>query len=86
MRTLSKNTARVFDALVRADDGLSLEAFVEVCTTSLTALRKLLAERNPDWTPDELEHLLNRALADLISYERITRLSRSKDRQLNLSL
>ena len=31
-------------------------------------------------------HALNRALSELISYDTVTRLSRSKDRQLNLSL
>ena len=45
-----------------------------------------LAEQNPDWTADELEHVLNRVLADLIHFEKVLRLSRSKDRQFNLSL
>jgi hypothetical protein len=83
-RRLSCDTARVFDALSRADDGLNLEAFIEACTTNLTALRKLLAERNPDWTPNELEYALTRALSELVSYDTVTRLSRSKDKQLSL--
>jgi hypothetical protein len=85
-RTLSKDTARVFDALSRKDDTLTPEAFIEACTANLGSVRKLLAERNPQWSPDQVEHTLNRALTDLISYDTVTRLSRSKDRQLNLSL
>ena len=85
-RVLSKNTLKVFIAAAHADNGLTAEEFLTVCTTSLTALRKLLAGRNPDWTPDELEHALNRALVDLVSYDTVTRLSRSKGKQLELSL
>ena len=84
MRTLSKDTARVFDAI--SGHGLTIEQFLEACTTSLTALRKLLAERNPEWTADEIEFTLNRALVDLVSFDSIVRLSRSKDRQLKLEL
>jgi hypothetical protein len=85
-RTLSKNTLQVFIASAHADNGLTAEEFITACTTNLGALRKLLAERNPDWTPDELERALNRALSDLISYDTVTRLSRSKDKQIELSL
>lgn len=85
-RVLSKDTARVFDTISAAENGPTIEEFLEACTTNLTALRKLLAERNPEWTADDTEHVLNRVLADLISYDTVTRLSRSKDRQLNLSL
>jgi hypothetical protein len=74
MRTLSKDTAKVFDVLSRADDGLSLEAFVEACTTSLGAVRKLIAERNPDWTADQVEYVLNHSLESWIHYETVTRL------------
>ena len=80
------DTARVFDALSREDDTPSPERFLEACTTNLGAVRKLLAERNPDWSPDEIEHVLNRVLVDLIHYETVTRLSRSKDKQIELSL
>ena len=80
------DTARVFDALSREDDRLSPEQFLEACTTNLSSLRKLLAERNPDWSPDELEYALNHALMDLIHFETVTRLSRSKGRQIELSL
>ena len=85
-RVLSKDTARVFDAISAAGHGLTIEQFLEGCTTNLTALRKLLAGRNPDWTRDELEYALNRSLVDLVSYDTVVRLSRTKDRQLNLSL
>jgi hypothetical protein len=43
-------------------------------------------ERNPDCTPDEIEHVLNRVFSDLISYDTVTRLSQSKDKQIELSL
>jgi hypothetical protein len=85
-RVLSKNTLKVFIAAAHVDNGLTAEEFLTGCTTSLAALRKLLAERNPDWSADDLEHLLDRTLADLISYNTVTRLSRSKDRQLKLAL
>jgi hypothetical protein len=85
-RVLSKNTLKVFIAAAHADNSLTAEEFITYCTTNLGALRRLLAERNPDWSPDEIEHVLNHALVDLISYDTVTRLSRSKDRQLNLSL
>jgi hypothetical protein len=85
-RVLSKNTLKVFIAAAHADNGLTAEEFLTACTTSLTALRSMLAERNPDWTPDELERELSRVLADLIHFEKVLRLSRSEDRQFNLSL
>ncbi len=86
-RRLSCDTARVFDALSREDDTLMPERFIEACcSTNLGAVRKLLANQNPDWTADDLEHVLNRVLADLIHFEKVLRLSRSKDRQFNLSL
>ena len=85
-RRLSCDTGRVFDALSREDDTLTPERFLEGCTTNLGAVRRLLGEQNPEWTPDEREHVLNRALSDLISFEKVTRLSRSKDKQLGLSL
>ena len=85
-RRLSCDTARVFDALSREDDTLTPERFLEGCTTNLTALRKLLAGQNPELSPDEIERELNRVLVGLIHYEMTVRLSRSKDRQLNLSL
>jgi hypothetical protein len=43
-RTLSRDTARVFEALSREDDTLSPERFIEACSTNLGAVRKLLAE------------------------------------------
>jgi hypothetical protein len=85
-RVLSKDTLKVFEVLADRDDSFSYEEFVAACTVSLTSLRKLFTERNPDWSPDQVEHTLNRALVDLISFDTVTRLSRSKDRQLNLSL
>ena len=80
------DTGRVFDALSREDDTLTIEQFLEGCTTNLAGVRKVLARQNPEWNADEVEHVLNRALVDLISYEKVTRLSRSKDKQLGLSL
>jgi hypothetical protein len=85
-RTLSKNTLQVFIAAAHADNGLTGEEFITACTTSLGALRKLLAERNPHWSADEIERTLNGVLAELISYDTVTRLSRSKDKQIELSL
>jgi hypothetical protein len=85
-RRLSPDTARVFDALSREDDRLTPSEFLEACTTNLGALRKLLVERDPELSPDELEHALNRALVDLISYDTVTSLSRSKSKQIELSL
>jgi hypothetical protein len=84
-RTLSKDTLRIFDALSRADL-LDAEEFMAACSTSLTALPSALAERNPHWSVDEIEHVLNRALSDLISFEKVIRLSRFKSRQIELSL
>jgi hypothetical protein len=85
-RVLSKDTARVFDALALRDDMLTPKRFIGACTVSLSAIRKLITELNPDMSPDEVEFTLNRALVDLISYDSITRLSRAKDRQLKLEL
>jgi hypothetical protein len=85
-RVLSKNTLKVFIAAAHADNGLTAEEFLTACTTSLTALRSILAERNPDWSPDELEHVLNRVLVDLISYDSVVRLSRSKEHQIKFEL
>ena len=84
-RRLSPDTAKVFDAL-SGSFLIDMEEFLAACSTSLTAVRNLLAERNPHLSPDELEHKLNRVLSDLISFEKVTRLSRSKDRQLHLTL
>jgi hypothetical protein len=81
-RVLSKDTARVFDALSREDDRLTPERFLDACTTNLGGVRKLLGEQNPEWTPDELEHVLNRVLVDLIHFESVVRLSRSKGKQI----
>jgi hypothetical protein len=83
-RVLSKDTARVFAAL----SSLNIEPgeFIAACSISLTAIRNLLAERNPEWNADQVEHVLNRALVDLISFDTVTRLSRSKGKQLELSL
>ena len=36
--------------------------------------------------PDEIEHELNRVLSELISYNTVTRLSRSKGKQIELTL
>jgi hypothetical protein len=85
-RVLSKDTLEVFDALSREDDTPSPERFLEACSTNLGAVRKLLAERNPELPPDQIEHDLNRVLGNLISYETLTRLVRTKDKQLKLSL
>lgn len=85
-RTLSRDTAKVFDAISAAEDGLTPEQFLEACSTNLTAVRKLLAERNPHLSPDEIEHVLNCVFSNLISYEAVTRLSRSKGKQIELSL
>ena len=85
-RVLSRDTAKVFDAISAAENAPTIEEFLEACTTNLSSLRKLLAERNPDWSPDELEYALNRALSELISYDTVTRLSRSKSKQIELSL
>ena len=45
----------------------------------LTEVRELLSERNPQWGPEQVEYELNRILANLISHEKVTRLSRCKD-------
>ena len=85
-RVLSKDAQEVFDALASADDTLTPERFLEACSVSLTAIRKLLAARNPQWNADQVEVALNNALSAVIQYESICSLSRSKDRQLNLNL
>jgi hypothetical protein len=82
-RVLSKDTLKVFETL---GGKLTPEEFMAACSTSLTALRKAFSERNPHLSPDEIEHVLNRALVDLISYDSIIRLSGAKDRQLKLEL
>ena len=82
-RVLSKDTARVFETL---GGKLTLKEFMGACSTSLTALRRALAERNPHLSPIEVEHVLYRALSDLVSYDSVVRLSRSKNHQLNLNL
>jgi hypothetical protein len=83
-RALSKDTGEVFTALSRADDSLTRERFVEACTVSLGAIRKLLAERNPQWNPDQVEREMNLSLRGLIRYEKIVRLIRSKERHHTL--
>lgn len=85
-RRLSCDMARVFDALSREDDRLTPERFLEACTTNLGEVRKLLAGQNPQWNVDQIEHVLNRVLADLISYEHVAHLARSKDKDHSLSL
>ena len=85
-RRLSCDTARVFDALSREDDRLTPERFIEACSTNLGAVRKLLGEQNPEWNADQIEHVLNRVLAELISYEHVAHLARSKDKHPSLSL
>ena len=85
-RVLSKNTQAVFDALARRDDMLTPKRFIGACSVSLSAIRKLITELNPDMSPDEIEHALNRALSELISFEKVIRLARTKDKQIQLSL
>ena len=51
MRTLSKDTSKVFKALSHADDSLDAETLLEACTTNLGAIRKLLAGRNLNLSP-----------------------------------
>ena len=85
-RVLSKETLEVFDALARADDTLTAERFIDACTVSLGAIRKLFSERNAGMSVDEVEFTLNRTLENLIHHEMVARLVRSKDRQLELSL
>ena len=82
---LSPDTTRVFDALSREDDTLSPERF-QACSTNLGAVRKLLAEQNPECNADEIEHSLNRLLLDLIRYEHVAHLARSKNKHPSLSL
>ena len=50
MRTLDRDTAKIFDILARADDSLTPERFLEVCSTNLEAVRKLLTKQNPGGT------------------------------------
>jgi len=85
-RVLSKDAAKVFEALLRVDSALTFEEFLAACSTNLTAVRKLIAEHNPQLTVGEVEFELNRVLKDLISHDAIARLSRAKDKQIELSL
>jgi hypothetical protein len=82
-RRLSGDTVKVYEAV---EGELTSEEFMAACSTSLTALHKALSERNPHLSPDEVEFTLNRALVDLISFEKASRLSRSKGKQIDLSL
>ena len=39
-----------------------------------------IANQNPEWNADHVEHVFVRALADLITYDPVARLSRCKDK------
>jgi hypothetical protein len=58
---------------------LNREQFPESCTTNLTLVRKLHSERNPHWSPEEVEHELNSVPEPLIHFQSVVRLTRLKD-------
>ena len=84
-RVLSRDTQAVFRALSDRFE-FDAEDFLQACSVSLGSLRKLISERNPGMSVDEIEFELNRTLENLIHHELIARLSRAKDRQIKLSL
>jgi hypothetical protein len=47
VRELDKNTPRVFEALREADDEVTINEFLSICSVSLEAIRKFIAKFNP---------------------------------------
>ena len=84
-RVLSRDTTAIFRTISKSLDIDALD-FLQACSVSLSSLRKLIAEWNPGIDVDEIEFTLNHTLENLIHHELVARLSRSKDRQLRLTL
>ena len=84
-RVVSRDTPAIFRTLSKSLEIDALD-FLQACSVSLGSLRKLIAEHNAGMDVDEVEFTLNRTLETLISHELVARLTRSKDRQLRLTL
>ena len=54
-RVLSKDTAKVFRVLSHAVSEIGAEQFLTACTASLSGVRKLISELNPDLSADEID-------------------------------
>ena len=85
-RRITKDAAEIFRTLSEADGSLTPEEFMTACSIGLSAIHKLLAERNPLWDPAEIEREINHVLSEVIRIELVTKLLRVKERQLDLSL
>jgi hypothetical protein len=84
VRELSRDASKVLELLSGEDENLPIETFLSACTTTLNAVRKLLAKRNSDWSTEQVEFELNRILRPLITYRQgYAKLTRIKD-QLEL--
>jgi hypothetical protein len=81
MREIAKDIFKVYEALHEADGSLTGEAFAKACTTNLTAIRRLVVDRYPDWDTDTVERFLNHSLRDVIGYkEGYSKLMRKRSR------
>ena len=84
-RVVSRDTPAVFRTLSKSLEIDALD-FLHACSVSLGSLRKLIAAHTIGLSAEEVEFTINRTLENLISYELVARLTRSKPRQLRLTL
>jgi hypothetical protein len=69
MRALSPDLSKVFRALRTIDRSIDGKKFLTACSTSLTAIRKFLSEKHPEWSADQIEYALNHSLGDVMTYK-----------------
>jgi hypothetical protein len=70
MRELSKDVSAVFRTLHKADESITGREFMTACTTTLSAIRKLISEQHPDWDTERLERFLTHSLSPVVSYRK----------------
>jgi hypothetical protein len=82
-RQLDKDTAKVFEALALSDivPGLDAITFLKACTVSLPGINRLINEEfnGVGLSLDELDREISQALADVTSFEPVTRLLRDRE-------